>query len=344
MTYSLPRTPNQRAMSVADAVRLSMLGGSIMRAMNEADEESPGLSLLRHKAAVPAATTSGNSALVPLHATEVEFIASMLNTLLGRISIEAVKLASEMAPIAATVLGGNGGSHAEGAPKRVTALGFDAITLTRCMGYGLIVLSRDFVKIAPLATPLIARELRNVVGLESDKAAIGVLIAGIVALTASGTTAAAFAADVARMAAQISTGAGSSLVLGINPDLLKRVALLTTTGGELAFPALTVDGGELQGIAVTPTDALAADSSGSSMILVDAAQIGFADGPVEIRNSQQATLQMNNAPDSPPTASTVATSLWQQNLVASLAERHFGIARLRDSAVSIMEACNYGSV
>lgn len=341
MSYTLPRTPNQRSMPLADAVRLSMLGGNIMRAMSDAGEDSPGLSLLRHKAAVPAMSTDGN-ALVALHPAEAEFIASMLSTLLGRISIDAVKLGDQMAPIGVTVLGGNSGAHAEGAAKRVTQFGFDAITLTRCMGYGLIVLSRDFAKIAPLATPLIARELRNVVGLESDKEAIAVLIDGITPLSPTGTTAAAFAADVASMAAQIRTGAGSSLVLGINPDLLKRVALLTDTAGQLAFPALTVDGGELQGIAVVPTDALAADTGGSTMILVDAAQVALADGPVEIRNSQHASLQLNDAPDSPPTAGTVATSLWQNNLVASLAERHFGIARLRDTAVAVLNGANYG--
>jgi hypothetical protein len=52
------------------------------------------------------------------------------------------------------------------------------------------------------------------------------------------------------------------------------------------------------------------------LILVDAGRIAFAGGDTEVSTSREGNIQMNDAPDSPVTASTTLVSLWQQNLVA----------------------------
>jgi hypothetical protein len=48
---------------------------------------------------------------------------------------------------------------------------------------------------------------------------------------------------------------------------------------------------------------------------------------VQIDVSREATLQMDSAPDSPPTASTVMYSLFQNNGVAIRAERYINWAK-----------------
>ncbi len=50
---------------------------------------------------------------------------------------------------------------------------------------------------------------------------------------------------------------------------------------------------------------------------------------------------MNTAPDSPPTTSTVLTSLWQHNLTGLKAVRYFGAERLRDTAVAVISGVGY---
>jgi hypothetical protein len=50
---------------------------------------------------------------------------------------------------------------------------------------------------------------------------------------------------------------------------------------------------------------------------------------------------MESAPDSPPTASTVRISLWQNNLTALLLRRHFGVELLRSTGAAMLSSVNY---
>jgi hypothetical protein len=68
-------------------------------------------------------------------------------------------------------------------------------------------------------------------------------------------------------------------------------------------------------------DIIATEAALNNVIMVDGSGIYYADGGVVIDISKEATVQMNSVPDSPPTASTTLTSLWQQNLVGYRAER-----------------------
>jgi hypothetical protein len=58
-------------------------------------------------------------------------------------------------------------------------------------------------------------------------------------------------------------------------------------------------GGAIQGM-----DVLASDGVSGQIIAVDASQIAAAAGIVELDGSGAATVQMDSAPDSPPTAAT----------------------------------------
>jgi hypothetical protein len=71
-------------------------------------------------------------------------------------------------------------------------------------------------------------------------------------------------------------------------------------------------------------------------IEVDAAEVMITDGGLELSVSRNATLELSSTPDSPETASTVLTSLWQRDLFAVKAERFVRwVARRTDAAAYI---------
>jgi hypothetical protein len=68
--------------------------------------------------------------------------------------------------------------------------------------------------------------------------------------------------------------------------------------------------------------------------LIHGPSILFADdGGVNIDVSQEATVELNTVPTSPPTASSVLISLWQQNLIGLRAERFINWKRARTTSV-----------
>ena len=86
-----------------------------------------------------------------------------------------------------------------------------------------------------------------------------------------------------------------------------------------------------------------ADSSGGIVALVNASDIYLGDeGGIDLSMSTEASLQMDNAPDNPTTASTVLVSLWQRNLVGFRAERAINWAPRRASAAAYLSGVNWG--
>ena len=68
-------------------------------------------------------------------------------------------------------------------------------------------------------------------------------------------------------------------------------------------------------------DVVVSEAAGLNTIAIDGAGVYVADGGIEIDISSEASLQMNDAPDAPVTASTVLVSLFQQNLRGFRVER-----------------------
>ncbi len=60
---------------------------------------------------------------------------------------------------------------------------------------------------------------------------------------------------------------------------------------------------------------------GARIVALDAAQVLYADGGIEIDLSKHATIQMVDVADNPVVAGTIETSLWAANLVCVRAER-----------------------
>ena len=76
-------------------------------------------------------------------------------------------------------------------------------------------------------------------------------------------------------------------------------------------------------------------------IAVNAPNIYLAEGGVDVDISREASLQMEDSPDSPETASTVLVSLWQRNMVAIKAERFITWKKKHDTSVQLITHAKY---
>ena len=122
------------------------------------------------------------------------------------------------------------------------------------------------------------------------------------------------------------------------------LTLMQNALGQPEFPGMTMMGGVLSGLPVIVSEYVPTLSAGATVALVNANDIYLGDmGGIDISMSSEASLQMDNAPDNPATASTVLVSLWQNNLLGFRAERTISWARRRESAVAYLTGVNWGA-
>jgi HK97 family phage major capsid protein len=154
---------------------------------------------------------------------------------------------------------------------------------------------------------------------------------GVTIIPSVGTTPANARTDIqalaaAMLAANIST-AGSTLLMS-ETNALALASALNPLGQSL-FPGLSATGGSALGYTVLTSQAL-----GTNVILLNGEGILIADdGGVEIDVSREASVQMDSAPTNPADATTVLTSLWQNNLVGLRADRIINWKRARTGSV-----------
>ena len=72
-----------------------------------------------------------------------------------------------------------------------------------------------------------------------------------------------------------------------------------------------------------------------------AAQIAAGSLGIELDTTSEASVEMNDAPTSPPTAATVLRQLWAQNELGLKASRYFTVERLHSSAVAVISGASY---
>ncbi len=248
----------------------------------------------------------------------------------------------------------------EGAPKPLSSLAFDSITLDFAKIAGIVVVTEELIRASePSAEGLIRDDLtRSIVAfmdsqfLDPSKAATGISPAsitnGVTALTPSGTTAAAFLSDLNRLFGQFLTNNLSleSAVLITTQQVAMRIGSLLNSFGQPMFPTASAAGGSVQGVPIVVSENIpsttGSPTEGWPIILVSAREILLADdGQVTVDASREASLQMESAPDSPPTASTLFQSLWQTNSVGIRAERFINWTKRRSTAVSYISNAVY---
>ena len=117
----------------------------------------------------------------------------------------------------------------------------------------------------------------------------------------------------------------------MSPENALALSRLRGAGGERIFPNVGVLGGTIWEIPV-----IVSAGAGSTVVLLDAAEVLLSDDGLEIDVAKHATLQMDSEPDDAPTASSTQVSLWQLNLVALRAVRLIRWRRRNDAGVAWM--------
>jgi len=116
--------------------------------------------------------------------------------------------------------------------------------------------------------------------------------------------------------------------------------------GQPFYPAITAEGGTLLGYPVVASEGVPAvgnsPADGTPIIFAKASEIMLADdGQVVIDASNQASVQLDTTPDSPPSGTTTLISLWQMNMTGLRAERWINWQKRRASAVAYIPNANY---
>jgi HK97 family phage prohead protease len=248
----------------------------------------------------------------------------------------------------------------EGAPKPLTSLAFDSITMDFAKIAGIIPLTEELVRLSdPNAELLVRQDLaKSIVQfmdaafVDPSKASTGISPAsitnGVTALTPTGTTGAALNSDLQRLIGQFLANNLSlaTAVFLTTQQVASRIGSLQNSFGQSMFPTANANGGTLLGIPIVVSENIpsttGSPTEGYPIILVKADDILLADdGQVTLDASREASVQMETAPDSPATASTTMVSLWQQNMVAIKAERFINWAKRRSTAVSYISNAVY---
>lgn len=313
------------------------------------------------KTAVAAGNTTDTTNAAPLVLYQnlssefVEYLRPM--TIIGRMNLRRVpfkvKIQRQTGVTSVNWVG-------EGKVKPVTSNAFDTITLDHNKIAGIVVLTDELVRLSdPSAELLVRNDLAESIVQFMDSQFVDPTVAatdvapasitnGVTAISTTGVTAAALRADIGSLISDLLEDnlSLSDAVLIMTQRQAMRISLMQTSLGTPEFPGITMMGGTLMGIPVLTSENLpstgGSPTDGYPIILAKQQDILLADdGQVAIDISREASVQMETTPDSPATASTVLTSLWQHNLVGIRAERMITWKKRRSTAVGYIVGAKY---
>lgn len=156
---------------------------------------------------------------------------------------------------------------------------------------------------------------------------------GVAPVPSSGNDAAAVRADVRALFAAFE-GSLETAVIAMHPETALELSMMQTSLGE---SSLTVRGGELFGVPVVTSDAVPVDSSGALVALMDPAGILLTDEGVDITQSHITNIQVSDGE-----GGAQYLSLWQNNLVAAMAERFLSWEVARAGSVAWLSGVQWG--
>jgi HK97 family phage major capsid protein len=259
--------------------------------------------------------------------------------------------------IAAATAGGTAYWVGQGKAKPVTSFGFGDTTVPFTKVAAIAVITQELARFSdPNAEALVRDMLADAVIeridvdlLDPDKAAVAnVSPAGLLNGVTPVATGAIDPGDPVsvRCAIALLWAQWDSTYLGMRPAyyttpaVARMLAFSRDPLGTRAFPEMTPQGGSLDGVPVRVSQYLANNggSGGAILALIDEAEIFLADdGSVTVDASEQASIEMSDAPagSSNPTvaASSVnLVSMWQTNSIALRAERFIWWGKRRAGA------------
>lgn len=320
------------------------------------------------KTAVAAGTTSNSAwggflvgADTSVYADFVEFLRPA--TVIGKFGMNGVPALRQVpfrTPLISQTAGATGYWVGEGNAKPLTRIEGARTTIDPLKVANIAVVTEELVRdSSPSADSLLRDQLVAALAarldidfIDPDKVAVaGVspasILNGVAELSSSGSDAEAIRADFRRLFAPFITASNpaTSAVLIMSATTALALSLMTNALGQQEFPGITMKGGTFLGVPVIVSEYMANNggSSGAVVALVNASDIYFADeGGFSIDLSREASVQMDDSPDNPTTASTVLVSLWQRNLVGFRAERTVSWARRRSTSVSWLGSVTWG--
>ncbi len=346
------------------ALAIARAKGDLVYAATLAEKKwgSPSIPAIILRSAVSAGSTSDTtwaSSLAEYRVAASEFIEALRPlTLLGRMT--GMRHAPMNVKIPRATSGSSVAWVGEGRPIPLSALSTDLVMLKIFKLAGMIASTLELVMLStPGADGLLRADLLAAVAAMTDQALIDPNAAGEAgvspaSITNGATQIASTGSSVAEISADLESLFGELADNGItmaspyfimSPRTAFKLAMKRDTNGALAFPGMGARGGEIAGVPalVTAANKEANDSPQSSnIVLLDAAELILADtDQITLDMSTETSMQMNTAPDSPPTASTVMVSLWQQNLAAWRVIRPINWEMRRPGAVATLTGCVY---
>lgn len=256
--------------------------------------------------------------------------------------------------------GGTGYWVGEGAPKPVTAFGFNDTYHRWFKVAGIAVLTDELIRFSdPAAGPLVRDMLADALRERMDTDFIDPAFAGssnvspasitngVTPIPSSGSTAAAIRADLNALwaAADEANNEFDSPVYIMRPQTARAAAALMNPLGQAEFPNLGPRGGSLGGVPVITSNYVPTDTAGSYVVLVNASDIYFSDdGQATVDFSREASIQMLDNPTNNSATGTATTvvSMFQTDSTAIRAHRFLNWSRRRDTAVAVLSGVNWG--
>lgn len=311
--------------------------------------------MLRLKAAVSAGTTTDTTWAAPLVYANtfmgdfIEFLRP--RTLVGQAQFRKVPFNVR---ILGQTSGGTSGWVGQGKAKPVTKFDFNATTVPFTKVAAISVLTQELARFSdPSAEALVRDSLADcVIGridsdlFDPDVAAVsnvspaGLLngVSPVVVTVAPGDPDSIRCALLALWAPWDATNIGARPAYYTTPAVARLLAASRDSLGTPSFPGVTMLGGTLDGIPLRVSNYLANNggSGGAPFILVDEAEIFLADdGSVTLDMSDQASLEMSDAPTGSSVTPTAASlvSMWQSNSIAFRAERFIWWGPRRSGAI-----------
>jgi HK97 family phage major capsid protein len=332
---------------------------AVVRVLKAQAEGADLQSMMLTKAAVAAGTTTDSTWAAPL-VDQATFAGDFINylrprTLIGQANFRPV-------PFNVRIVGQTSGGSAswvgQGKPKPVTKFDFNATTIPFTKIAAISVITQELARFSdPSAEMLVRDSLADAVIarvdndlFDPDLAAVanvspagllnGVTPVAVVSNTIDYNDPQSVRCAIALLwAPWDSTYLGTRPAYYTTPSVARMLAFSRDALGNQAFPGMTPQGGTLDGVPVRVSQYLANNggSGGAPFILVDESEIWLADdGSVTLDASEQASLQMDDAPTNSSSATVTATSMvsmWQTNSIAMRAERFIWWGARRSGAI-----------
>lgn len=327
--------------------------GDSMQAMRLASQftDTPIVELLVKAAVAPATTTDAAWAkpLVPqMRAIADEFIGILRPaTIVGK--IQNLRRVPFLTSVPTQTAGGAYKWVGEGKPKPVTLLAFGTASLAMYKIAGIIVFTEELARSSsPDAENVFRADMIGGIAQFMDQQFIDPAVAAVAGLNpasiTNGVTGTAATGDpvkdigalLAKFTAAKIPVSSVTLIMSSTNALMLSLRTNAASGAPL-FPGLSVNGGTIAGLNV-----IVSEAAGTNVIALVPQYILFADdGGVTIDASREASVQLSDAPDDPVAATTVLTSLWQENLVGLRAERFCAWNRVLLAAVQMLTGANF---